>query len=73
MVFGVRETGNYVLESVAEFFLSNGRIMSVLSFEGVYGISLTFCNLSDEDMVCVSILLVVSCEASVLGYAGRWV
>lgn len=73
MVFGVGETGNYVLESAAEFFLSNGGAMSVLSLAGVYGISLTFGNLSDEDLVYVSILLVVCCEASVLGCAGRWV
>ena len=73
VVFGVGETGKYILESVAEAFLSNGGAMSVLSFAGGYGISVTFGNLSDEDLVYVSILLVLSCESSVLGCAGRWV
>ena len=51
VVFSVGETSNYVLESVTKVFLSNGGAMSVLSFASVYGISLTFGNLSDEDLV----------------------
>ena len=44
-----------------------------VSFVGVYGISLTLGSLSADDLVCVSVLLAVWCEASVMGCAGSWV
>ena len=44
-----------------------------MSFVGVYGISLTLGSLSADEWLCFSVLLVVCCEASALGYAGSWV
>ena len=44
----------------------------LVSFAGVYGISLTLGSLSANDSVCVSILLVMWHEASTLGSAENW-
>ena len=73
VVFGVGETSNYVLESVTEVFLFHGGAMSILSFSGVYGISLTFGNLSDEDLIVFlyCLLCVVRHQSWVVQADGR--
>ena len=44
-----------------------------MSFVGVYGTSLTLGSLSADEWLCFSVLIVVWCDASGLGFAGSWV
>lgn len=56
-VLGGIGLGNYILVATAEASLSHGRTMSVVSFAGMYGYSLTLDSPSEDDLTCVSVLL----------------